>query len=219
MKLNSRCRQCGVGMLALALAALAALAAPASAGPPDEVATLLPRLQPEARDQLQRRSARWTGWSGTERGAFQQRLRAWDGLPRAERDATRERYLAWQALPASERGDVAAAARQYLALPAEQQQALRERFEALDGSERRGWMLGPVLGGDYPALQPLLAQVPAEEHAPLLRTLRAMTPSQREDLAVLVQRSAPQDRAQLRSEMAAQHPSRLSDWLWERLDR
>ena len=216
MRLSSHGRKWGSTLLAVALAVSAA---PAGAAPPDEVAELLPRLQPDVRNDLQRRSARWTGWSGTERGSFQQRLHVWDGVPRGERDATRERYLAWQSLPASERAAVAAAAQRYLALPAEQQQSLRERFEALDGSERRGWMLGPVLGGDYPALQPLLAQVPAEEHAPLLRALRAMTPSQRDDLAVLVQRSAPQDRAQLRSELATIAPARIDVWLWERLDR
>ncbi len=216
MRLSSHFRKWGSTLLAVALAVSAA---PAGAAPPDEVAKLLPRLQPDVRNDLQRRSARWTGWSGTERGSFQQRLHVWDGVPRGERDATRERYLAWQSLPASERAAVAAAAQRYLALPAEQQQSLRERFEALDGSERRGWMLGPVLGGDYPALQPLLAQVPAEEHAPLLRALRAMTPSQRDDLAVLVQRSAPQDRAQLRSELATIAPARIDVWLWERLDR
>lgn len=216
MRLSSHGRKWGSTLLAVALAVSAA---PAGAAPPDEVAKLLPRLQPDVRNDLQRRSARWTGWSGTERGSFQQRLHVWDGVPRGERDATRERYLAWQSLPASERAAVAAAAQRYLALPAEQQQSLRERFEALDGSERRGWMLGPVLGGDYPALQPLLAQVPAEEHAPLLRALRAMTPSQRDDLAVLVQRSAPQDRAQLRSELATIAPARIDVWLWERLDR
>ena len=216
MRLSSHGRKWGSTLLAVALAVSAA---PAGAAPPDEVAKLLPRLQPDVRNDLQRRSARWTGWSGTERGSFQQRLHVWDGVPRGERDATRERYLAWRSLPASERAAVAAAAQRYLALPAEQQQSLRERFEALDGSERRGWMLGPVLGGDYPALQPLLAQVPAEEHAPLLRALRAMTPSQRDDLAVLVQRSAPQDRAQLRSELATIAPARIDVWLWERLDR
>ncbi len=216
MRLSSHGRKWGSTLLAVALAVSAA---PAGAAPPDEVAKLLPRLQPDVRNDLQRRSAQWTGWSGTERGSFQQRLHVWDGVPRGERDATRERYLAWQSLPASERAAVAAAAQRYLALPAEQQQSLRERFEALDGSERRGWMLGPVLGGDYPALQPLLAQVPAEEHAPLLRALRAMTPSQRDDLAVLVQRSAPQDRAQLRSELATIAPARIDVWLWERLDR
>ncbi|QOY62915.1 DUF3106 domain-containing protein [Lysobacter sp. H21R4] len=185
----------------------------------DEISALLPRLQPEARAVLQARAAQWSAWSATERDAFQQRMRAWDALPRAERDAIRERYLAWQALTAEERASVAAAAARYQRLDAAERLTLREAFDALDGSERRGWMLGPVLGRDYPALQPLLAQVPLEEHAALRTTLRAMTATQRRDLAVLVQRSSPQERDRLRSELATLQPAGISAWLWERLDR
>ncbi len=202
-------------MLVLAVAA----GAHAAPSPPDEVIALLPRLQPDARAELQRRASQWSAWDASQRASFQQRLSAWDAVPRAERDDVRELYLAWQHLPASERATLVAAADRYRALPTEQQQALREGFDALDGSERRGWMLGPVLGGDYPALQPLLAQVPAQEHLSLLRVLRAMTPTQRRDLAVLVQRSAPQDREQLRSELATIPNGRIDAWLWERLDR
>lgn len=185
----------------------------------DEVSELLPRLQPEARAALERRAGQWTDWSRDEREAFQQRMKAWDDLPRGERDAARERYLAWRALPARERASIAAAGSRYRALSADERLALRETFDALDGSERRGWMLGPVLGRDYPALQPLLAQVPMEEHAALLEVLRAMTPAQRRDLAVLVQRSSPQERERLRSELATLEPAEVSAWLWDRLDR
>lgn len=184
-----------------------------------EISDLLPRLQPEVRAGLERRAGQWTGWSAAQREAFQERMKAWDDMPRIERDAARERYLAWQALPASERASVMAAATRYQELSAGERLALREAYEALDGSERRGWMLGPELGRDYPALQPLLAQVPLEEHAALLRVLRAMTPSQRRDLAVLVQRSSPQDRDRMRSELAAVEQAEISAWLWDRLDR
>ena len=185
----------------------------------DEVSDLLPRLQPQARAELERRAGQWTDWNPDERESFQQRMQAWDDLPRGERDAIREGYLAWQALPTSERASIAAAASRYQALPAEERLALRDAYEALDGSERRGWMLGPVLGSDYPALQPLLAQVPIEEHAALLAALRAMTAQQRRDLAVLVQRSSPQERERLRSELATLEPAGIAAWLWERLDR
>lgn len=203
----------------LACALVAAFAEPAGTAPLDGLDKLLPRLQPEQRADLQRRAAQWTGWSAAQREAFQQRLGAWDALPRGERDATRERYLAWQALPATERARVLGAASRFRALPAEQQQGLRAAFDALDGSERRGWLLGPVLGSHYPALQPLLAQVPVEEHAPLMRALRTMTPSQRRDLAVLLQRSSPPERAQMRSELAGLETDGISAWLWDRLDR
>ncbi|WP_222565909.1 DUF3106 domain-containing protein [Novilysobacter antarcticus] len=185
----------------------------------DQIADVLPRLQPEARAALERRAGQWSGWSAAERDSFQQRMLAWDELPRGERDAVRERYLAWQALPASERASVMAAATRYQGLAAEERVTLREAYEALDGSERRGWLLGPVVGRDYPALQPLLAQVPLEEHAALLAALRAMTPEQRRDLAVLVQRSSPQERDHLRSELATLEQAGISAWLWERLDR
>lgn len=196
-----------------------AFAAPAGTAPLDGLAELLPKLQPERRADLQRRAADWAGWSAAQRESFQQRLAAWDALPRDERAATRERYLAWQALSDSERARVLAAADRFRALPVAQQQQRRAAFDALDGSERRGWLLGPVLGGDYPALQPLLAQVPVEEHAPLMRVLRAMTPSQRRDLAVLMQRTPPQERVQVRSELAGLETERVSAWLWDRLDR
>jgi len=185
----------------------------------DEVSGVLPRLQPDARAALERRAAQWAEWNPGQRESFQQRMQAWDDLARGERDAIREGYLAWQALPASERASIAAAASRYQALPAGERLALRDTYEALDGSERRGWMLGPVLGSDYPALQPLLAQVPVEEHAALLTALRAMTAQQRRDLAVLVQRSSPQERERLRSELAALEPGGIAAWLWERLDR
>lgn len=213
MSTSNRRRWWVVGLLVLAFAA------PAGTGPLDGLADLLPKLQPERRADLQRRAAAWAGWSADKRESFQQHLAAWDALPRTERAATRERYLAWQALPATERARVLDAASRFRALPAVQQQELRAAFDALDGSERRGWLLGPVLGGDYPALQPLLAQVPVEEHAPLMRALRAMTPSQRRDLAVLMQRSSPPERAQMRSELASLEAERVSAWLWDRLDR
>lgn len=198
---------------------LAVFATQAGNAPLDELEKLMPQLQPEVRADLQRRAGQWQGWNAAQREAFQQRMEAWDALTRVERAVARERYLAWRVLPTPERADVTAVASHYQKLSAEQQKALRDRFDALDGSERRGWLLGPVLGEDYPALQPLLAQVPAEEHAPLLRVLRAMTPSQRRDLAVLVKRSPPQDRAQMRSELAALERGGISAWLWERLDR
>ena len=213
MSTSSRRRWWLTGLLALAFTA------PAGTAPLDGLANLLPKLQPERRAELQRRAGEWAGWNAAQRESFQQQLAAWDALPRTERAATRERYLAWQALPVTERARVLAAADRFRALPAAQQQELRAAFDALDGSARRGWLLGPVLGGDYPALQPLLAQVPVEEHAPLMRALRAMTPPQRRDLAVLMQRTPPQERAQLRSELAGLETEHVSAWLWDRLDR
>src|SRR3546814_12221917 len=61
------------------------------------------------------------------------------------------------------RRQLRAAAKAYSALQPDRQQELRAKYDALDGSERRGWMLGPVLGADYPKLHSLVSQVPTEQ--------------------------------------------------------
>ncbi|MGY0557708.1 MULTISPECIES: DUF3106 domain-containing protein [unclassified Lysobacter] len=205
----------------LALLATATASGTAQDRPPvlDDFANVLPQLQPEARARLQRHAGQWAGWSEARREQFRQSAAQWEALSPAERDARRERHAAWQAMPASERRQVAAAAAAYATLPADQQQALRSEFDALDRSERRGWMLGPALGADYSALQPLLAQVPEAEHKALLAVLRQLTPVQRRDLAVLVQRTPPQERARVRSELVSTAASNRDDWLWDRLHR
>lgn len=203
----------------LVLAATAAAAATAQDNPSvlADFANVLPQLQPETRTRLQRHAGQWAGWSEARRGQFRQRASQWDALPSTERDARRERYAAWQAMPAGERRRIAAAGAAYATLPVDQQQALRSEFDALDRSERRGWMLGPAVGADYAALQPLLAQVPEAEHESLLAVLRELTPVQRRDLAVLVQRTPPQERARVRSELVSTAASNRDDWLWSRL--
>lgn len=184
-----------------------------------DFAEVLPRLPPPVRERLQQRAARWARWSPAQRQAFAARAAAWDALPRAQRIARRERYHAWQALGREQQRELRAVAKRFAALPREQRQALREEFAALDRSQRRGWLLGPELGADYGGLQPLLAQVPPDEHARLLQVLRSMTQRQRDDLAVLVRRTPPQDRAQLRRELVSTASANLDEWLWSRLDR
>jgi len=185
----------------------------------DDYARLLPQLQPPERAQLRQRATTWTSWTAAERADFGARATAWDALPPMQRGERRERYLAWQALPSDERALVRAAMRRHAALPADQQLALRAQFEALDRSDRRGWLLGPSLGADYPALQPLLAQVPVADHEALLRVLRAMTRQQRIDLAVLVQRTPPQERDELRRALLSTSSANRQQWLWLRLER
>ena len=205
----------------LMTAGLLVLAALAHAAPAvlDDFEAVLPQLQPQRRAELQQRAAQWTAWSAGERRAFLDRVEQWNALSAAERGAARERYQAWQALPADEQARVRAAARRYAGLPVEQRQELRSQFDALDRSVRRGWLLGPALGADYAALQPLLAQVPSDEHAELLRVLRAMTSPQRHDLSVLVQRTPPQERMRLRRELVSTAAANRDDWLWDRLHR
>ncbi|CAA9355504.1 MAG: hypothetical protein AVDCRST_MAG71-3047 [uncultured Lysobacter sp.] len=197
------------------------MAAPALPTPAllSDFARTLPLLQPRERSRLVQRAEVWAGWSRAQRRAQQAGLAAWDALPAAERGERRERYLAWQALPIDERRRIDAAREVFAAFAPGQQQELRARFAAVDLGTARGWRLGPALGADYAALQPLLAQVPVDEHEALLRVLRAMTPPQRQDLAVLVQRTPPQERGALRRELVSTAASSRDAWLYERLQR
>jgi hypothetical protein len=180
---------------------------------------VLPLLPPAERARLERRVATVRGWSDAERAAHAARVAAWEALPATTRAMRRERYAAWRALPLDERARLVQARTAFAALEPVQREALRARFDTLDGALRRGWRLGPTLGVDYPRLQPLLAQVPETEHAPLLRTLRAMTPLQRADLAVLVQRTPPHERAALRRDLISTAAAQRDGWLYERLQR
>ncbi|MDR0184307.1 DUF3106 domain-containing protein [Lysobacter arvi] len=198
------------------LLALATVAAWAIAAPP-ELADVLERLPPTAQATLRENARRWEAWSPAEQALFRERAARWDALPRAERDERRERWRAWQALSPGERSQALAAAAQYAAMPPDTQAAWRAQFDAMDRSERRGWLFGPSLGVDYALLQPLLAQVPESEHAALMRTLRAMTPQQRRELGVLAQRTPPQARAALRRELVSVSAQERGDWLWRRL--
>lgn len=207
-------------LIGATLLALAALAQAITTPPvPSDFTAVLPQLPPPQRGALQQRATTWAAWTAAERAQFTARAEAWDALPATQRGARRERYLAWQALPPDERTQITVAMAGYAALPVEQQQALRAQFDALDGSARRGWLLGPVLGADYAALQPLLAQLPVAEHAPMLSTLHAMTPQQRADLAVLVQRTPPHEREALRRELLSTSAANRAAWLWQRLGR
>jgi len=198
------------------LLALAMVAAVAGSTPP-ELADLLQRLPPATQAALRANAQRWDAYSPEQQKAFRERAAQWDALPRAGRDERRERYLAWEALAPDERAQAQAAAAQYAAMPPDQQAAWRAQFDAMDRSDRRGWLLGPSLGADYAVLQPLLAQVPEADRAALMRTLRSMTPQQRRELGVLAQRTPPDARAALRRELVSVSAQERGDWLWRRL--
>lgn len=202
---------------ALALALLApTLAAQAVL---DDYARVLPLMPPAERALLRQQAATWTGWTAPERAGFMARAAAWDALPAAQRADRRERHAAWLALPAADRAALRTAQARYAGLALDHQLALRAQFDALDRSDRRGWLLGPSLGADYAALQPLLAQVPVAEHPALLAVLRAMSRQQRSELATLVQRTAPQERDGLRRELLSTSAGNRQQWLWQRLER
>ena len=129
------------------------------------------------------------------------RLRAtaaqWDAQPREVRTRLRERYAAWRALDAVSVEAIESAVQAFAHRTPQEQATLRAQFDALDPIAQRGWLLGPAIGGDYPKLHALLAQLPEAQHAPMLRVLRRMDNAERADLTVLAQRVPPQDRPAL----------------------
>lgn len=214
--MNPDKRRSWLAALPVLLLASGAIAVPAGL---EEMAQAWEKLAPERRQQLQQRAATWERWGGPAQQAFLARMTEWDALELGEQAARRVRYRAWQDLPNYDRARVRAAASGYAQLPMDEREELRAQFAALDESEQRGWLLGPELGADYPALQPLLAQVPANEHEALLTALREMDSRQRRDLAVLVQRTAPHDRDQLRRELVSTAAENRGQWLRARLGR
>ena len=160
----------------------------------------------------------WATMDPGQRAAYLQRMAAWDALPPAERGVQRERHRAWLALGAVEQAQVSTAALTFAGLPEAEQEALRRQFAALDASTQRGWLLGPVLGADYPKLHPLLAQLSPERHAPLLDALRALDATERGDLARLAQRLPPQERADLLDGLLATPRLERGAWLRRRVD-
>lgn len=207
-------------LLAMAIAAaLAAMSALAAQESPPTLETTLSRLPSTLRAQLLQRAATWNAWTPVRQQAFRQRLAAWDALPREQQLERRERYAAWLALDAQDRAALRLARGHYATLPATEQAALRARFEELDASLRRGWLLGPRLGADYAALRPLLIQVPPGQRQPLLDVLRAMTPRERADLAILAARTPPQERDELRRALLSTSAANRAAWLQLRLER
>lgn len=178
-------------------------------------AETLPR---DLRAQVLEHQARLDAMAPAEREELGRRIAAWDALAPEERRARRDAWMAWQALPPAERETLRAVAVAFAALPPERRQALRARFDALDESERRGWLLGPAIGADWPRLHALFAQVPEAQTAPLRAALRALTPEARADLAVLAQRTPPQARDELRNALLSTPVHARAAWLRRQVD-
>ena len=140
-------------------------------------------------------------------------------LPQATSAAvtdTRLAQAAWAQLDAVDQAQVQAAAAALQAMDPAGQAAVRARFAALDAMERAGWLLGPALGRDYAALQPLVGFVDEAEREPLLTVLRGLGADQRRQLAELAARTPPAERAALRRALLATPPSQRGDWLAQR---
>lgn len=194
-----------------------ALAGTAIAVLPPAVQSRMEALPPAVQQQLQARSRWLQSLPAAERQQLRARIEAWDGLPPAERARLREHWLAWQAMPVDRQALVRAAARSFLPLPADEREALRDEFESLSRDQRRGWLMGPVLGPEWASLEPLLMQVPASEREPLLAVLHAMPPAQVHQLATLAQRTPPQGRDELRSGLIRTSEAGRAAWLRARL--
>lgn len=186
---------------------------------PQSLSASGPETLPEARALQDQHMVRLQAMSPEQRVRFGQSLAAWKALPLAERENRRARYQAWLQLDEAERLRLRAVAAEIAGFPPQRQQALRSQFDALDASQRRGWRLGPTLGADYGKLQPLLAYVLPAQRLSLLASLRSMTAGQRAELAVLAQRTPPQDRQALREELLAQPGAQLDAWLQRKLAR
>jgi hypothetical protein len=142
---------------------------------------------------------------------------SWASMSPAQRREVRSRYAAWQALPDSERQRIRQAAATLAALPAEQRQALRARYMDIDKMHRDGWLLGPQLGALYPRLQPLFGYLPAAEREPVIALLRQLTAGQLEQLSLISQRTPPQQRDELRTQLLALAPAQRDAWLREKV--
>jgi hypothetical protein len=205
--------------VAFALALVAAVFAAAISAMPAQIQSRWAHLPAALQRELRMHESLWRALPPGQQQTLRQRLAQWDALAQATRRERRERWQAWRLLPADQRQQVRAAAVAYAALTPEAQRALRTEFAQRDEAERHGWLLGPALGADFPGLQSLVLQVPPLQRAPLLTALRAMTPAERIDLAMLAQRTAPQQRDALRRELISTAAVNRSAWLQARLDR
>ena len=186
---------------------------------PNLLQARMPQLPATLQAQLHARDALWHGLDAQSRRHLRQRIDAWDALSRGERREQRERWQAWQALPPDQRLAIQAAALAFAALPADRQHELRMQFAQRDATDRHGWLLGPALGADFDALQPLLLTVPPPERQPLLDALRGLAPTERADLAMLAHRTAPQERDALRRGLISTAAGNRGAWLQAQLAR
>ena len=122
-------------------------------------------------------------------------------------------YDTWRALPEGERERVRQAAARFNALPADQQQRLRQQFQAQDQAFREGWRLGPQLGLEFPKLHGLFGFVPPEQREAALAVLRQLSPAQLAQLTLVAQRTPPQERDTVRSAFLAVPPAERDTWL------
>ena len=140
-------------------------------------------------------------------------VQRWDQLSDEQQRQRRAHYMAWRALSPAAQQRVREAAARFAALPPSQQQALRERFNAQDQSFREGWRLGPLLGEYFSRLQGMFGFVPESERATALTVLQQLSPGQVAQLALVAQRTPPQQRDSVRAEFLAVPAAQRDAWL------
>ncbi|WP_414554613.1 DUF3106 domain-containing protein [Stenotrophomonas forensis] len=134
-------------------------------------------------------------------------------LDAAQQRQRRADYAAWRALPEGERERIRQAATRFNALPADQQQRLRQQFQAQDQAFREGWRLGPQLGLVFPKLHGLFGYVPPQQREAALAVLRQLSPAQLAQLTLVAQRTPPQERDTVRSAFLAVPATERDSWL------
>ncbi|WP_058833495.1 DUF3106 domain-containing protein [Luteimonas abyssi] len=180
--------------------------------PPDLVRAL-EALPAGERARVQQQAQQWARLSPEQQQALRTRASEWDALPPLTRQARRASWESWQALPDDERARLRATAAAYARMSEAQRHELAERYAALDTFERDGWRLGSVLGADWPRLHGLFALVPDDQRVPLLELLRGLDDRARGDLAVIAQRTPPDERDALRRKLLSMAPQARADWL------
>lgn len=144
---------------------------------------------------------------------------AWPQLAPEQQRERRSHYASWRALSEAERQRVREAAARFAALPPAQQQDLRSQFQAQDQAFRDGWRLGPLLGEHFGRLQGLFGFLPPEQRAPALAVLRQLSREQVAQLALVAQRTPPQQRDSVRAAFLAVAPGERDRWLQEQAGR
>ncbi|MBN5051641.1 DUF3106 domain-containing protein [Stenotrophomonas sp. YIM B13575] len=134
-------------------------------------------------------------------------------LDPAQQRQRRSDYAAWRALPEGERERIRQAAARFAALPVDQQQRLRTQFQAQDQAFREGWRLGPQLGAEFPKLHGLFGFVPPQQRDAVLAVLRQLSPAQLAQLALVAQRTPPQERDSVRSAFLTVPAAERDTWL------
>ncbi len=190
---------------------------PRSVTLPEATASAIARVPAPLQQDLRDQAALWQAFSPAQRRDFMQRAAQWDAQPRPTQVRLRERYAAWRALDPVSAEAIESAVQAFAHRTPQEQAALHAQFDGLDPIAQRGWLLGPAIGGDYPKLHALLAQLPETQHAPMLRLLRRMDSAQRADLCVLAQRVPPQDRAALVQALLSTADAQRTAWLQVRL--